>query len=89
MAEERMIPLNWTEIDELKFKAHWLDNHNFVVERYLANVRRGSWQFSYQKENIWECVKATHDLYRGGPNDVTGKPIPQHVENLRQMVLIG
>ena len=52
--EERMIPLNWTENDKLKLKARWLDNHNFVVERYLANVIRGSWQFSYQKESTWE-----------------------------------
>jgi hypothetical protein len=51
MTEERMIPLNWQEIDKLKLRAHWLDNHNVVVERYLANVLRGSWQFSYQKEN--------------------------------------
>lgn len=88
MNERRMVPLNWTEIDKLRFKAHWLNDQSFVVEQFLANVRRGSWQFSYLKENMWECVKATHHLYRGGPNDVTGRPIPQHVENYAKWFLL-
>ena len=88
MDEERNIPMNWAEIDKLKLKAHWLDNHNFVVERHQRTVLRGSWQFSYTKANNWECTKAMHHLIRGGSNEVTGNPIPQDVAYFAKWFLL-
>src|ERR1017187_786238 len=89
MNKDRMICMDWNEIDKLTLTADWIDGHNFVVRRYHGDVLRGSWKFSYTERNEWRCIEAIHHKYRGGLETITGNPIPQDVERYSRWFLLA